>query len=446
MTGAMDHRPLQELRLRDFRCFRGEQTARVAPLTLLVGDNSTGKTSFLAAVRTILEVAGYHGDPDFRSAPYDLGSFQEIAHHQRDDHRAGAGSFSIGVSCTGIELESFAFDATFTLGKGAAPALATVKWSAQDMWITEQRCGPDPRTELGCSNGSWRLPDSARGRNNNLIYGGAVGLADVLRTAAERGVAGELEPLQGDATPTIEDFQDFGRLYREGALPRAAAFAGAPIRSSPLRTYDPRQIVRDPEGSSVPAFLADAQASNSEQWKELKRRMEEFGRGSGLFEEITVKRLGTHEFQPFQVEVRMGTKGARRNLLDVGYGVSQVLPLLLELLIEDGYLLFLLQQPEVHLHPSAQAALGSLFCAGAASGRQLIVETHSDYILDRILLDVRDRRTELRPDDVSILYFEREGLDVTIHSIHVDAEGNVLDPPDGYRSFFKRELHRVIDY
>ena len=52
--------------------------------------------------------------------------------------------------------------------------------------------------------------------------------------------------------------------------------------------------------------------------------------------------------------------------------------------------MFLLQQPEVHLHPQAQAALGTLFCQVAAGGRQLIIETHSDYIIDRVRMDVRD--------------------------------------------------------
>ena len=90
------------------------------------------------------------------------------------------------------------------------------------------------------------------------------------------------------------------------------------------------------------------------------------------------------------------TQGRKRNLIDVGYGVSQVLPLLVELLpILSGASLFLLQQPEVHLHPSAQAALGSLFCTTVrASGRQLIVETHSEYIIDRIRMDIRDRTTD----------------------------------------------------
>ena len=132
--------------------------------------------------------------------------------------------------------------------------------------------------------------------------------------------------------------------------------------------------------------------------------------------------------------------------MDVGYGVSQVLPLLVSLIHPDGSSLYLLQQPEVHLHPSAQAALGSLFCTTAASGRQIIVETHSDYILDRILLDIRDKRTDLKPDDVSILYFERDDLDVSIHSLRIDDEGNVIDAPDGYRGFFRDELKRVIDF
>ena len=62
----------------------------------------------------------------------------------------------------------------------------------------------------------------------------------------------------------------------------------------------------------------------------------------------------------------------------------------------------------------------------------MIVETHSDYILDRVRMDVRDGVCGLKPEDVSILFFERQGLGVTIHSIRLDEEGNVLDAPPGY--------------
>ena len=91
-------------------------------------------------------------------------------------------------------------------------------------------------------------------------------------------------------------------------------------------------------------------------------------------------------------------KGPQRNLVDVGYGVSQALPVITELLDHDADppKLFLLQQPEIHLHPKAQAALGSLLCTVAGIGRQLIVETHSDYLLDRVRMDIRDNKTGLK--------------------------------------------------
>ena len=68
--------------LKNFRCFHEEQTARLAPLTLLVGENSTGKTSFMAMIRALWDVAYEHRVPDFKEDPYDLGSFDDIAHHR----------------------------------------------------------------------------------------------------------------------------------------------------------------------------------------------------------------------------------------------------------------------------------------------------------------------------------------------------------------------------
>ena len=180
----------------------------------------------------------------------------------------------------------------------------------------------------------------------------------------------------------------------------------------------------------------------------LKGRLEQFGTESGLFDEITVESFGQKgDAAPFQIQIRkFGGKlnGNRRNLIDVGYGVSQTLPIITELLRPDAPSMFLLQQPEVHLHPSAQAALGSLFCSIAGPERQLVVETHSDYIIDRVRMDVRDKKTDLKPEDVSILYFERGESDVKIHSIRLDEQGNVLDAPEGYRQFFADELTRSI--
>ena len=178
-----------------------------------------------------------------------------------------------------------------------------------------------------------------------------------------------------------------------------------------------------------------------------RSKLEDFGRESGLFDEISIKRFGKRGSEPFQVLIRKiggEPKSPSHNLIDMGYGLSQALPVITELLREDARFLFLLQQPEVHLHPRAQAALGSLFCQIASEKRQLVIETHSDHLIDRVRMDVRDGKSPLKPDDVSILWFEPQTLDVKIHSLRIDQEGNIVDAPDSYRNFFMEEAARSL--
>ena len=94
---------MDEIRLKNYRCFREDQTARLAPLTLLVGENSTGKTSFLAIIRALWEFANDFRVPDFKEEPYDLGSFDEIAHF-RGGRGGRAETFIAGISTTRSNL------------------------------------------------------------------------------------------------------------------------------------------------------------------------------------------------------------------------------------------------------------------------------------------------------------------------------------------------------
>ena len=179
----------------------------------------------------------------------------------------------------------------------------------------------------------------------------------------------------------------------------------------------------------------------------MKRALEAFGVASGLFDELDIKSpLGSSANEPFQIQIRkLGSrlKGPLRNLTDVGYGVSQALPLITELLRpDDAPPLFLFQQPEVHLHPRAQAALGTLFCATLSDRRQVVVETHSDYLVNRVRMEVREGTVS--PKDVSILYFERNEIEVQIHSISLDEQGNLLNAPPSYGAFFMAEMERSL--
>jgi predicted ATPase len=188
--------------------------------------------------------------------------------------------------------------------------------------------------------------------------------------------------------------------------------------------------------------LASMKLTDPKQWSVLKIMLDEFGVESGLFKGLRVKALGRKESDPFQVEVTIA--GPPFNMVDVGYGVSQVLPIVVDCLRSDVPQTVLMQQPEVHLHPRAQAALGS-FLAYLVKHRKhrFVIETHSDYLVDRIRLEVREGKG-LGPDDVAILYCEHHGAEVKVHPLRLDHQGNILDAPSGYRSFFLEEEKRLL--
>ena len=442
---------MDSITLENFRCFREKQTARLAPLTLLVGENSTGKTSFLAMVRALRDLALTHRVPDFKREPYDLGSFDEIAHYRGG--KAGRAEQFLGGFTRSGRNRSASSVVTFRK-RGPVPVPVRLKAEADPVWAEFNGLDSSPiEIRFGTSNGSWK--------RERIIFNLSSDERYIFHFLFEfefevRPNTDKWTPVAGSALPTEDDIRAAWQLLRivTDQAPRrprseqSQSFASAPVRSRPRRTYDPTRPAPDPEGAYIPMLYADLHFQRSDEWKELKPALESFGKAAGLFDEIVVRPLGKRGTEPFQLQVRKfgeRVKGPPRNLIDVGYGVSQVLPVVTELLRSAPWATHLLQQPEVHLHPSAQAALGSFFCQIADPGRrQLIVETHSDYLLDRVRMDVRDGEGHLKPKDVSILYFERQDLDVRIHSLELDAEGNVINAPPGYRRFFMEEVSRSV--
>ena len=451
---------MDQITLKNFRCFREEQVARLAPLTLLVGENSTGKTSFLALIRALWDVAYQASIPDFKEEPYDLGSFDEIAYY-RGGRAERADTFEAGFTLQSMEGEAYRFDVTFARS-GTVPVPVKRRIALDDVWV-EDCLGQDRTWQLrfGTPKGAWQWQASGYLRprldadRDKLPHFFSFFLTLQNEVKSNRS----LTELQDTESFTEEDWERLEKLVMISEMRsifETRPYASAPVRSKPRRTYDPARPTRDPEGDYIPMYFADAYFQNKRQWNALKNALEAFGKQSGLFDEISVEPLGRKDTGPFQVQIRKfgkRAKGPQRNLIDVGYGVSQVLPVITELLRRDvqrdevenrSRLMFLLQQPEVHLHPSAQAALGTLFSQLAGQYRQLVIETHSDHLIDRVRMDVRDSATNLSPEDVSILFFERGDLDVRIHSLRLDREGNVLNAPQSYRRFFMEETTRSL--
>jgi predicted ATPase len=171
----------------------------------------------------------------------------------------------------------------------------------------------------------------------------------------------------------------------------------------------------------------------------VQEALKAFGKESGLFNAVDVKKLGQKITDPFQL--RVSSIGPSVNLVDVGYGISQSLPIVVQSVLGSTKQVLLLQQPEVHLHPRAQAALGTFFADLVANqGRVILVETHSDYLVDRVRQEVA--RGTIAKDKVSILFFDKPQLETTVHEITVDEHGNVENCPPEYRKFFLEEEMR----
>ncbi len=192
--------------------------------------------------------------------------------------------------------------------------------------------------------------------------------------------------------------------------------------------------------------------TRQKEWERLKRQLVEFGNSSGLFQKIEVKTLGSSMGAPFQLKVKV--RGPTVNIMDVGYGVSQVLPILEQILNEPfssrrgagaGYSCYLLQQPEVHLHPRAQAELSSLLGQLASRGNQsFIIETHSDYMIDRARIEIM--KGNIKKEDVSLIYLEPNKNIVNVHNISFDEMGNMIGVPPHFREFFLHESSRLMGF
>ncbi len=471
---------MKSITLRNYRCFGDRsQTVRLAPLTILVGENSSGKTSFLAMIRALWDIAYNNREPDFKEEPFDLGSFDEIAHH-RGARGSRAQSFEAGFEtdaghgrlggADGKGRNFLRYEMTFE-EQWSAPSVAARKIEIGELALTHRR-GDDGQDELEINSprGAWRCisADQRASSRSATSTTTLVPLEALLRDirfalreeASERwriaslSGAPALDPSLIDEAFEAVLMPAFGR-HRPGAMGRSRPHAGAPVRSEPKRTYDPVRIRPGPAGDTVPTYFAQLESREPEAWEKLRTRLELFGRDAGLFDELRVRRQGRTDSDPFQIQVRKfggpRAKGPFRNLVDVGYGVSQVLPVVTEVLRDGGPGTLLLQQPEVHLHPSAQAALGTLLCQTARQSpsrqpRQIVVETHSDFIIDRVRMAVADESIPLRAEDVSVVFFERSGLDVNLHSISVDQSGNIEGAPAGYRQFFLEELQRSVSF
>jgi len=423
-----------ELIIENVRCFAGRHEIPIRPLTVLVGENSSGKSTLLAAL-SIISDNRFPLNPEFNQPPYSLGNFQTIATCKSGKH-PGATKFSIGFK-SGSDA--------FPNDVDAVPrhVVATYALNQRTTGLSELRAARTDGTV------TLRLLPSEEKYEINVV---AAPTSDRRSERFHVPAVSGLEREPDLSQMYLSQFSgisatDFLRAMNLGAalngLSLTSSVSIAPIRTKPKRTYDEAAEDYSPEGSHIPFVLARilSGGADSKAKRALLTGLRRFGEESGLFKDIEIRNLGDRPGDPFQVIVT--AVGASTNLLDVGYGVSQALPLVVQSILAADENILLLQQPEVHLHPKAQAALGSFFVdMHSQSGKHFVVETHSDYIVDRIRMEIADGK--LSSDAFLILYLERHDTETTIYPITVDSLGNLIGVPSTYRAFFLREAVNLL--
>ena len=368
-----------------------------------------------------------------------MGSFRDIVRSRRGrDGRID--EFRLGFTVTppsGVALPPYPLSVTFSeQGSQAVVSSVHLQFGADDFLDIRRNDSdrttlkiPGREAQVDFTFDLWSL-------FLNFMFDDA-GRDFLIRSLDGRSIANYLESILADRRRAGK--RGSRNLYE----PLSPLIPVAPLRSKPRRTYDPIRETASADGEHVPMLMMRLDRTDKDKWSSLHEDLVDFGRESGLFSDIKVRRHGRQMSDPFQLQVKVRS-GSLANIMDVGYGVSQSLPILVDVRSKKNCS-FLLQQPEVHLHPRAQAELAGLFVESFRKhGNRFLIETHSDYIIDRVRILVRKRT--LKADDVSILYFEPKGNAVTIHNMTLDKDGNLLEAPPGYREFFVKETDRLLGF
>ncbi|NIY68829.1 AAA family ATPase [Streptomyces malaysiensis] len=133
----------------------------------------------------------------------------------------------------------------------------------------------------------------------------------------------------------------------------------------------------------------------------------------------------------------------RRRPTHVGFGLTYALPVVVACLTATSESLILLENPEAHLHPRGQSRMAALLSAAAATGAQLIVETHSDHVLNGVRIAVK--HGGLQPEDAVVHYFSGNGAGAEVVTPRIDKDGMLEQWPEGFFDEWENSLDQLLD-
>lgn len=407
------------LSLRNFRAFKRLEQMPMAPLTFLVGPNSSGKSSlfhaFLLIAQSALLPGGYKTFvPSWVGRMVDLGSYQDAVF----SHNESLGiQISVGVAIqpTKSTLRArkptieFCFelrsDNTFA-GYVAKVSMSDVR-SGQSAHISRNATGTRlelkslgrPR-RLSSTTGTFQSPFELLGNN----------ITTELRHRG-KGKAGWQRLARHLQSPAYLDFSL--------GTDRVSSGREAPKRWYPIT--GPGSMRGQVFDAVKPEFIRQTKSRKSRRIGQ--RTLGDILRALDIATRISVSTKSG------AVQITDSVTRISSNLIDVGYGASQAIPVIAACLQGGAGPLFV-EQPEIHLHPRAQGEIGDLLCATSIH-RQVVVETHSPRIINRARILIAQGK--LDPKHVVVNFINRTKSGSMFTTIPILQNGDFgVEWPEGF--------------
>ena len=403
---------ITELGVQNFKSWKNTGKRQIAPLTGFFGANSSGKTSILQTLlmlkQTVERPPNWNGAIDFgdEESLVNLGSFDDLIHqHRRDDplQISISWKFAEKLSITDIdEVDTLSYDLSISNVDGLASqpsfsyTVAEQRFEVVD-WHDRRIC-------------SVSIPDSA----------------DHIRAVLFRcyGIY--------DSFPHILQLFSPLQTYFENLF-HSIRYLG-PLREYPRRNYA-WQGKHSPGVGQRGEDMVTALFSGRIQLRSLDEQIPKWLQRLDLIDSYRLNPVSGSD-RNYEFLVRKYKDGPEVRLTDVGFGVSQVLPVLvLCYYVPEGSIL-ILEQPEAHLHPKVQSELADLLIEVVKERQlQIILESHSEHLLIRLMRRIAEE--QISAADTAFYFCEmNEGVS-EIERLDVDDYGNITNWP---QNFFGDEM------
>ncbi|WP_120489200.1 AAA family ATPase [Bergeyella cardium] len=416
---------MKKIYIKNYKGFE-EQVIELKEINFFVGENSTGKTSILKLIN-IINSKEFWFNEQFNNSEVELGYFDEIINRNSSDL-----FFRIGIEVPYNEKGSIRRVLLEFKDYKSIPKISQIKYQTETtdflMKITKKQIHYRTRDLSNSSFLNWCQDFNYSEKYNRIDIPQKLPLFILFSFLEDR--------LAFKNKRVTMPFAAEPLLYKRYIWL-------APIRAKAKRIYESYEVKFSPEGEHIPSLLKELFAnSKKKESARILQILNQFGRESNLYDELCIKNYGVKTASPFEIVVKYDDTEIK--LPNVGYGVSQCLPLIVEILSSKDFC-FSIQQPEVHLHPKAQAAFGSfLFNAAKKDNNTFLIETHSDFTINRF----RYRLSKEGKSGVNsqVIFFEREKHTNRISHLEINSDGSFTsEVPSSYRDFFIDEELKLLE-